>query len=133
MTFNIPERHQPFAICFPSSCSYDGLGLGLQLYWKWDSGTGVFLWILWNTFLYRTFFPFFKKLFNLQLDFSKVSHEWMNEWMNILVKRGTHLTFNAARVLKINVLTFCLHKVLPKCRVSIRKSSIWFYINSSVQ
>ena len=39
----------------------------------------------------------------------------------------------AARVLKINVLTFCLLKVLPKCCVSIRKSSVWFYINSSVQ
>ena len=41
--------------------------------------------------------------------------------------RGTHLGFNVIRVLKKNVLTFCLHKVLIKCRVSIRKSSIWFY------
>ena len=49
------------------------------------------------------------------------------------VKRGTHLGFNAIRVLKKNVLTFCLHKVLIKCRVSIRKSSIWFYIDSAVQ
>ena len=38
-----------------------------------------------------------------------------------LVKRGTHLGFNAIRVLKKNVLTFCLHKVLIKCRVSTRK------------
>ena len=43
------------------------------------------------------------------------------------IKRGTHLGFNAIRVLKKNVLTFCLHKVLIKCRVSVRKSSIWFY------
>ena len=41
-----------------------------------------------------------------------------------LVKPGTHLGFNAIRVLKKNVLTFCLHKVLIKCRVSISKSSI---------
>ena len=37
--------------------------------------------------------------------------------MNVL-KRGTHLIFNAMRVLKKNVLTFCLRKVLIKCRVS---------------
>ena len=49
------------------------------------------------------------------------------------IKRGAHLTFNAIRVLKKNVLTFCLHKVFIKCRVSIRKSSIWFYTDSSVQ
>ena len=36
--------------------------------------------------------------------------------------RGTHLTFNAIRVLRKNVLTFCLHEVLIKCRVSIGKS-----------
>ena len=35
------------------------------------------------------------------------------------------------RELKKNVLTFCLDKVLIKCRVSIRKSSMWFYIDSS--
>ena len=45
----------------------------------------------------------------------------------VLFKRGTHLGFNAIRVLKKNVLNFCLHKVLIKCRVSIRKSFIWFY------
>ena len=28
-------------------------------------------------------------------------------------------------VLKKNILSFCLHKALIKCRVSIRKSSIW--------
>ena len=49
------------------------------------------------------------------------------------LKRGTHLTFNALRMLKKDALTFCLHKVLIKCRVSIRKSSIWFYIDSAVQ
>ena len=49
------------------------------------------------------------------------------------LKRGTHLTFNALIMLKKGALTFCLYKVLIKCRVSIRKSSIWFYIDSSVQ
>ena len=39
------------------------------------------------------------------------------------LKRGTHFTFNAIRVLKENVLTFCLHKVLIKCCVAIRNSS----------
>ena len=43
------------------------------------------------------------------------------------IKRGTNLGFNAIRVLKKNVLTFCLHKILIKCHVSISKSSIWFY------
>ena len=38
-------------------------------------------------------------------------------------KRGTHLGFNAIRVLKKNVLTFYLHMVLVKCRVSTRKLS----------
>ena len=51
----------------------------------------------------------------------------------VLFKRGTHLGFNVIRVLKKNVLNFCLHKVLIKCRVSIRKSSIWFYIDSPIQ
>ena len=41
-----------------------------------------------------------------------------------IVKRGTHLTFNAVRVLNNNVLTFCLHMVLIKCSVSISKSFI---------
>ena len=45
----------------------------------------------------------------------------------VTFKRGTHLGFNAIRVLKENVLTFCLHKVLINCPVSTRKSSIWFY------
>ena len=48
-------------------------------------------------------------------------------------KRGTHLGFNAIRELKKNVLTFCLHKVLIKRRVSTLKSFIWFSIDSSVQ
>ena len=48
-------------------------------------------------------------------------------------KHGTHFTFNVMRVLKKNVLTSCLHKILMKCCVSIRKSSMWFYIDSSVQ
>ena len=39
------------------------------------------------------------------------------------LKRGTHFTFNAIRVLKENVLTFCLHKVLIKCCVAIRNST----------
>ena len=42
------------------------------------------------------------------------------------IKRGTNLGFNVIRVLKKNVLTFCLHKVLIKCRVSIKKSFTWF-------
>ena len=40
----------------------------------------------------------------------------------LLIKHGSHLTFNTIRVLKKIVLTFCLHKILIKCRVSIRKS-----------
>ena len=39
-------------------------------------------------------------------------------------RHGTHLTFNAIRVLMKNFLTFCLCKVSIKCRVSIRKSSM---------
>ena len=35
------------------------------------------------------------------------------------LKRGAHLGFNAIRVLKKNVLTFCLHKVLIKRRVPL--------------
>ena len=50
-----------------------------------------------------------------------------------IIKRGTHVDFNAIRVLKKNVSTFCLHKVLIKCRVSTRKSYLWFSIDSSVQ
>ena len=45
----------------------------------------------------------------------------MSEYASISLKRGTHLTFNGIIVF---ILTFCLHKVLIKCRVSIRKSSI---------
>ena len=36
------------------------------------------------------------------------------------INHGTNLTFNVLRVLKNNVLTFCLYEVLIKCRVSIR-------------
>ena len=57
----------------------------------------------------------------------------LREENTMLIKRGTHLGFNAIRVLKKNVLTFCLHKVLIKCRVSTRKSYLWFAIDSSVQ
>ena len=53
----------------------------------------------------------------------------MPEYASISLKRGTHLTFNGIIVF---ILTFCLHKVLIKC-VSIRKSFIWFCIDSSVQ
>ena len=49
------------------------------------------------------------------------------------IKHGTHLGFNAIRVLKKNVLTFYSHKVLIKCCVSTIKSSIRFSIDSSVQ
>ena len=38
-----------------------------------------------------------------------------------MYKRGTHLTFNAIRVLKKIVLTFYLHQILIKCRFSIWK------------
>ena len=47
--------------------------------------------------------------------------EW-SKFRNITLKRGTHLTFSAIKVLKKNVITFCLHKVLIKCRISVRKS-----------
>ena len=49
------------------------------------------------------------------------------------LKRGTHFMFNAIRALKKNVLPFCLHNIFIKCRVSNRKSSIWFYIDCPVQ
>ena len=37
----------------------------------------------------------------------------------LLLKRGTHQTFNAIRVLKKNISTFRLHKLSIKYRVSI--------------
>ena len=52
---------------------------------------------------------------------------------SVSIKCGTHLTFNAIKVHKKNVLNFCLHKVLIKCSIFIRESSIWFYLDSSLQ
>ena len=50
------------------------------------------------------------------------------------VKRGTHLGFNAIRVLKKNVLTFCLLKVLIKCRAVFPLANhLYGSIDSSVQ
>ena len=50
------------------------------------------------------------------------------------IKRGTNLGFNAIRVLKKNVLTFCLHKVkikLNKMSCFYRKSSIDFSVQQT--
>ena len=53
--------------------------------------------------------------------------------MILEAKRGSHLMFNVIRVLYKNVSTFCLHKLLINCCASIKKSSIWFNIDFSVQ
>ena len=76
----------------------------------------------WKTWRFRNFNFLGKKI-------------WRNAvaLKNKKLQRGTHLTFHAIRDRNKNVLAFCLHKILVKCRVSISKSSIWFYIDSSVQ
>ena len=44
--------------------------------------------------------------------------------INRLLKCGTHLTFNAIRVLKKNILTFCLHNLLTRALFSMDEKNL---------
>ena len=63
-------------------------------------------------------------LFHLFFIFSRSSDQKL--WSSLLYFFYLQLL---RYLLKENVLTFCLHKVLIKCRLSVKKSSLWFYID----
>ena len=72
-------------------------------------------------------FCFFKISNKNKFFFRKLMTPWTLRFIfGHRLRCGTHLTFNVIRVLKKNVLTFRLHKILIKCRVPI-------YVDSSVQ
>ena len=94
--------------------------------------TGKFVYMLYIYIYIYIYISIHKSCFvELQLSVQSLLLR-ISRWLIVSIKRGTHLTFNAIRVLNKNVLTFSLLKVLMNVVFQLGNHMVLYRLFSTV-